>query len=52
MKIEQIGSACTGEKDARVSIHSHIKGLGLNEDGSPNRESNGFVGQLEAREVF
>jgi RuvB-like protein 1 (pontin 52) len=49
MKIEEIRSGST--VDHKISTHSHIKGLGLNEDGTPNRESSGFIGQLEAREA-
>jgi len=33
----------------RISTHSHIKGLGLDETGEPIPAADGFVGQLEAR---
>ncbi|EEA07027.1 ruvB-like 1 protein, putative [Cryptosporidium muris RN66] len=36
----------------RVSAHSHIRGLGLRQDGSAlNDGSSGMIGQLEAREA-
>jgi DNA helicase TIP49 (TBP-interacting protein) len=35
-----------------VAVHSHIKGLGLREDGSAEPVAAGFVGQENAREVF
>lgn len=40
-------------KDARIATHSHIKGLGLNDDGTADGSANaaGFVGQEAAREV-
>ncbi|CAO3593627.1 unnamed protein product [Absidia cylindrospora] len=48
MRIEQVGSA-TREK--RVAAHSHIKGLGLLEDGTAEPIQSGFVGQENAREA-
>ena len=48
MKIDEVTSI---SNEQRVAVHSHIKGLGLKEDGSAERISNGFVGQEEAREV-
>lgn len=48
MKIEEVKNA-TIEK--RVAVHSHIKGLGLKEDGTANNIASGFVGQAEAREA-
>lgn len=38
-------------KEKRIAAHSHIKGLGLNEDGSANLNASGLVGQVQAREV-
>lgn len=38
-------------KEKRIAAHSHIKGLGLNEDGTANANAAGLVGQLQAREV-
>ncbi len=35
----------------RISIHSHIRGLGLDENGKAIRVKDGLVGQLEAREA-
>ena len=40
-----------GQRDARIASHSHIKGLGLDEDGVARDNRNGFVGQRAAREV-
>ena len=38
-------------KTQRVSTHTHIKGLGLKEDGYANEISQGMVGQVLAREA-
>jgi len=46
-KIEEIKSV----KSQRVATHSHIKGLGLNDDGTANEIADGLVGQLKAREA-
>ena len=51
MKIEQIRSSNSTSKDKKISTHSHIKGLGLNEEGSAIKEGSGFIGQMEAREA-
>ncbi|KAJ3241007.1 RuvB-like protein 1 [Chytriomyces hyalinus] len=48
MKIQEVSSTT---KEQRVAVHSHIKGLGLNEDGSALQNSAGFVGQETAREA-
>ena len=48
MKIEEVQSTT---KTVRVASHSHIKGLGLNEDGTAMEVSAGLVGQQQAREV-
>ena len=48
MKIEEVKSTT---KTQRVATHSHVKGLGLNEDLSALPNAAGFVGQLQAREV-
>jgi hypothetical protein len=37
--------------DRRVAAHSHIKGLGLQADGTAEESAAGFVGQTSAREV-
>jgi RuvB-like protein 1 (pontin 52) len=48
MKIEEVQSTA---KAARVAAHSHIKGLGLNDDGTAIEISAGLVGQQQAREA-
>eukprot|EP01052_Picozoa_sp_SAG31_P004837 SAG31_NODE_205_length_20397_cov_19.191152_5_plen_456_part_00 len=48
MKIEEVQSTT---KTARIAAHSHIKGLGLNEDGSAQEIGAGLVGQAQAREA-
>ncbi|KAJ3292858.1 RuvB-like protein 1 [Blyttiomyces sp. JEL0837] len=48
MKIQEVLSTT---KEQRVAVHSHIKGLGLKEDGTAEPVSNGFVGQENAREA-
>lgn len=47
--IKEVGKSNT--KYQRIAAHSHVRGLGLNEDGSANPNSSGFVGQIQAREV-
>lgn len=44
-------TASNNSRDARIATHSHIKGLGLSDDGTAIHNSNGFVGQKSAREV-
>ncbi|MEM0172947.1 MAG: RuvB-like helicase [Sulfolobaceae archaeon] len=39
------------EISKKASIHSHITGLGLDENGKPKFKAEGLVGQLEAREA-
>ncbi|KYQ90066.1 AAA ATPase domain-containing protein [Tieghemostelium lacteum] len=46
-RIEEIRSV----KSQRVAAHSHIKGLGLSEDGSAILVKDGLVGQVKAREA-
>lgn len=48
MKIEEVKSIV---KTQRIASHSHIKGLGLNADGTANELDSGLVGQTTAREV-
>lgn len=48
MKIEEVKSTA---KTQRISAHSHIKGLGLDENGSAIDMAAGLVGQKDAREV-
>ena len=48
LKIQEVGST----SDKRVAAHSHIRGLGLNDDGTAQAIAAGFVGQALAREVY
>jgi len=48
MKIEEVKSTTRAQ---RVAAHSHVKGLGLNEDGSAAEVAAGLVGQEKAREA-
>ncbi|KAJ3321453.1 RuvB-like protein 1 [Boothiomyces sp. JEL0866] len=48
MKIQEVLSTT---KEQRIAAHSHIKGLGLKEDGTAEHSSAGFVGQNSAREA-
>jgi hypothetical protein len=48
MRIEEVSTTAA---KARVSSHTHIKGLGLDADGTPLPMASGFVGQEAAREA-
>ncbi|CAK9265168.1 unnamed protein product [Sphagnum jensenii] len=48
MKIEEVQSTT---KKQRVASHTHIKGLGLKDDGRALGMGSGFVGQEQAREA-
>ncbi|KAB7505726.1 RuvB-like 1 [Armadillidium nasatum] len=48
MKIEEVKSTT---KTQRINAHSHVKGLGLNDDGTAQASAAGLVGQLQAREA-
>lgn len=50
IKIEEVVSTTRKE---RVAPHSHLKGLGLTDTGSPSPDvgADGFVGQVKAREA-
>ncbi len=48
----KINEVVSSEKKTRIASHSHILGLGLNEDGSASDIGGGLVGQNEAREVI
>ena len=48
LKIEEVRST---ERLERIASHSHVKGLGLNEDGSAKQIGSGLVGQERAREA-
>lgn len=49
MKIEEVKSTV---KTQRIAAHSHVKGLGLDENGVPLQMAAGLVGQKPAREVI
>lgn len=49
MKIEEVKSTV---KTQRIAAHSHVKGLGLDENGIPLQMGAGLVGQTNAREVI
>jgi len=48
MKIEEVKSTT---KAQRIAAHSHIKGLGLDENGLALQTAAGLVGQEQAREA-
>ena len=48
MRIEEVASTT---KSQRVATHTHIKGLGLGDDGIAAVLAAGFVGQEQAREA-
>lgn len=48
MKIEEVKSTT---KTQRIAVHTHIKGLGLDEKGAAKEIASGLVGQEKAREV-
>lgn len=48
MKIEEVQSTT---KAARIAAHTHIKGLGLDEQGRALSNGSGLVGQEKAREA-
>lgn len=48
MKIEEVKSTA---RIQRISAHSHVKGLGLDDSGVPIKIASGLVGQVQAREV-
>lgn len=48
MKIEEVKNVSKGQ---RISAHSHVKGLGLDEAGNAIDVAAGLVGQKDAREV-
>ncbi len=49
MKIEEVKSTV---KTQRIATHSHVKGLGINDDGTAIEVASGMVGQEIAREVL
>ena len=48
MKIEEVKSTT---KTQRIATHSHVKGIGLDENGLAIQSAAGLVGQELAREV-
>ncbi len=48
MRIEEVASTT---KTQRVATHTHIKGLGIKDDGTALPMAAGFVGQEQAREA-
>lgn len=48
MMIEEVKSTT---KTQRIAAHSHVKGLGLIEDGTAHQTASGLVGQETAREA-
>lgn len=48
MRIEEVASTT---KTQRIATHTHIKGLGLQENGEAHPMAAGFVGQEQAREA-
>ncbi|CAG8512401.1 9172_t:CDS:2 [Scutellospora calospora] len=48
MKISEVKSTT---REQRITPHTHIKGLGLNEEGRAFQVADGFVGQTSAREA-
>eukprot|EP00039_Didymoeca_costata_P024633 m.10960 g.10960 ORF g.10960 m.10960 type:complete len:456 (+) comp4354_c0_seq1:113-1480(+) len=48
MKIDEVQST---KKSQRIAVHSHVKGLGLGDDGTAIKVASGLVGQEEAREA-
>jgi DNA helicase TIP49 (TBP-interacting protein) len=47
----QISEVKGNSRDNRTAAHTHIKGLGLRQDGTAEKQASGFVGQAKAREV-
>lgn len=45
--IKEVGR---NQREARTSAHTHIRGLGLRDDGHAEKIAGGFVGQASARE--
>ncbi|MCJ1356751.1 MAG: RuvB ATP-dependent DNA helicase pontin [Icmadophila ericetorum] len=47
----QISEVKSNSRETRTATHSHIKGLGLMQDGRAENSAAGFVGQTAAREA-
>lgn len=50
--IQQIEEVKSTTKTQRIASHSHVKGLGLNDEGTAVAVASGMVGQENAREVI
>lgn len=48
MKVDELE---TSQKSKRINVHTHIKGLGLDENGVAQNIGQGLVGQKDAREA-
>lgn len=48
----QISEVKGNSRENRTAAHTHIRGLGLRQDGTAESSSSGFVGQTSAREVY
>jgi RuvB-like protein 1 (pontin 52) len=44
-------SSSSSARDTRTSSHSHIRGLGLQSNGTADHAAGGFIGQVSAREA-
>ncbi|MBW0465403.1 hypothetical protein O181_005118 [Austropuccinia psidii MF-1] len=51
MRSNALKTSTTGSRAARIAVHSHIHGLGLDEDGWAKEDGQGFIGQRAAREA-
>ncbi|KAJ5476284.1 hypothetical protein N7475_002013 [Penicillium sp. IBT 31633x] len=47
----QISEVKGNSRENRTAAHTHIRGLGLRSDGTPETTADGFVGQAAAREA-
>lgn len=47
----QISEVKGNSRENRTAAHTHIRGLGLSLDGTPESSGDGFIGQAAAREV-
>lgn len=47
----QISEVKGNSRENRTAAHTHIRGLGLRPDGTPEVSGDGFIGQAAAREV-
>lgn len=47
----QISEVKGNSRENRTAAHTHIRGLGLRLDGTPEQSGDGFIGQAAAREV-